>query len=89
MQGLPEHRNELAVPVMTQKPHFSSSHTDNLDNANKSSTSNEARGGTNEGRWSKMEHCNFLKALKDNGRDWKRVARLVMTRTSTQCRSHA
>ena len=48
-----------------------------------SSTSNEANGKTNEGRWSKFEHYNFLKALKSHGRDWKRVARTVQTRTST------
>lgn len=30
-----------------------------------------------------------MKALNDYGRDWKRVAREVQTRTSTQCRSHA
>lgn len=56
-----------------------------------SSTSNEnlPRTGINEGRWSKLEHYSFLKALRMNGRDWKKVARSVGTRTSTQCRSHA
>ena len=36
-----------------------------------------------------MEHLKFLNALKMHGRDWKKVARTVITRTSTQCRSHA
>ena len=62
-------------------------------NGDKSSTSQDMlsanRSGVNEGRWSKLEHCSFLKALKENGRDWKKVAKQVGTRTSTQCRSHA
>jgi len=36
-----------------------------------------------EGRWSKYEHANFLLALKKYGRDWKRVASAVFSRTST------
>ena len=89
------------IAARPQKSKFSSSQTDNADVGNRvdgnmggkgdacSSTSNENRGATNEGRWSKHEHHSFLKALKLHGRDWKRVARTVQTRTSTQCRSHA
>ena len=54
-----------------------------------SSSSREKGNNPNEGRWSKFEHFNFLKALKLHGRDWKKVAKTVCTRTSTQCRSHA
>ena len=82
---------EISAPAQKPKSKFSSSQTDNQEHMNRSSTSNDARAGgsTNEGRWSKFEHCSFLKALKQHGRDWKRVARTVQTRTSTQCRSHA
>ena len=45
--------------------------------------------GYRTGRWSRKEHYNFLKALKLFGKDWKKVQEYVITRTSTQARSHA
>jgi SHAQKYF class myb-like DNA-binding protein len=36
-----------------------------------------------------MEHVRFLEALKNYGKNWKKVEELVATRTSTQARSHA
>jgi SHAQKYF class myb-like DNA-binding protein len=41
------------------------------------------------GRWSLMEHIRFLEALKNYGKNWKKVEEQVATRTSTQARSHA
>lgn len=41
------------------------------------------------GRWSDDEHQAFLLGLARHGRDWKRVALDVQTRTSNQVRSHA
>ena len=41
------------------------------------------------GRWSLMEHVRFLEALKLYGKNWKKVEECVVTRTSTQARSHA
>jgi len=41
------------------------------------------------GRWTPAEHETFLKGLKVYGREWKKVARCVPTRTSAQIRSHA
>jgi len=64
-------------------------HQGNSGGLVQSSAEFDKYGGPNEGRWSKFEHCSFLKALKMFGRDWKRVARAVGSRTSTQCRSHA
>ena len=56
-------------------------------NCRESSSSFEIRSrndkNINEGRWSKYEHANFLLALKKYGRDWKRVASAVFSRTST------
>ena len=43
----------------------------------------------NTGRWTKEEHTKFLEAIKIHGRDWKKVQDYVVTRTSTQARSHA
>lgn len=41
------------------------------------------------GRWTKEEHTQFLDGIKSYGRDWKKVATVVATRSVQQCRSHA
>lgn len=46
-------------------------------------------GKINHGRWTNEEHEKFLEAIKIHGRDWKKVQGYVVTRTSTQARSHA
>ena len=35
------------------------------------------------GRWSLLEHVRFLEALKNYGKNWKKVEEHVATRTST------
>jgi SHAQKYF class myb-like DNA-binding protein len=46
-------------------------------------------GSEQTGRWTKMEHELFLRALKKFGKEWKRVAAMVGTRTVVQTRTHA
>ena len=41
------------------------------------------------GRWSEKEHYLFLLAVKEYGKDWKKIESFVKTRSSTQARSHA
>jgi len=41
------------------------------------------------GRWTREEHEAFLEGLKMHGREWKKVAQKITTRTSAQIRSHA
>jgi SHAQKYF class myb-like DNA-binding protein len=41
------------------------------------------------GRWTKEEHQAFLQGLKVYGREWKKVAKNIPTRSSAQIRSHA
>jgi SHAQKYF class myb-like DNA-binding protein len=41
------------------------------------------------GRWTDSEHQAFLQGLATYGREWKRVAQHIPTRTSAQVRSHA
>ena len=49
----------------------------------------KANAGINGGRWTQKEHQDFLVGLTLYGREWKRVARHIRTRTSAQIRSHA
>lgn len=44
---------------------------------------------TISGRWTAAEHEAFLQGLKVYGREWKKVATCIPTRTSAQIRSHA
>lgn len=41
------------------------------------------------GRWTKEEHNNFINAILKYGNDWKKVQQCILTRNSTQARSHA
>ena len=41
------------------------------------------------GRWTNQEQGAFIVGLKRYGRNWKRVQRLIKTRTLTQIRTHA
>ena len=41
------------------------------------------------GRWTKAEHLLFLSGLRIHGKEWKRVASHVQTRTVVQTRTHA
>lgn len=41
------------------------------------------------GRWTREEHSAFLSALKRHGKEWKKVAAKVKTRTVVQTRTHA
>lgn len=41
------------------------------------------------GRWTIREHIKFLDAIQIYGRNWVKVSRYIISRTSTQVRSHA
>jgi len=45
--------------------------------------------GQTSGRWTRAEHEAFIEGLKIHGREWKKVAVMIPTRTSAQVRSHA
>ena len=47
---------------------------------------NPDAGGLHNGRWTKLEHENFLIGLALYGREWKKVAAQIKTRTSAQVR---
>lgn len=50
---------------------------------------NRTSGHSTTGRWTADEHRLFLQGLAVHGREWKRVAANIATRTSAQVRSHA
>lgn len=52
-------------------------------------THRKGQTGMNGGRWTEKEHHSFLAGLRLYGREWKKVAGKIKTRTSAQIRSHA
>lgn len=49
------------------------------------SASSHSKGG----RWTSEEHAAFLEGIRLYGKDWRRVAQVVMTRSAVQTRTHA
>lgn len=49
----------------------------------------QLKSGQTSGRWTQQEHQAFLEGLRECGREWKKVAMRIPTRTSAQIRSHA
>lgn len=43
----------------------------------------------NKGRWSEKEHKRFIEAIIKFGNRWKKVQQIIITRSSSQARSHA
>lgn len=43
----------------------------------------------NTGRWSSEEHKVFLKGLNEHGKQWKKIAVMIKTRSVVQVRTHA
>ena len=41
------------------------------------------------GRWTKEEHEKFIEGILSYGNEWKKVQKIIKTRSSTQARSHA
>jgi SHAQKYF class myb-like DNA-binding protein len=44
---------------------------------------------TKTGRWTTEEHQKFLEAYEIFGKDWKKIAEFIGTRSNVQCRTHA
>ena len=40
------------------------------------------------GKWALMEQINFLKAIREYGKNWKKISNMVKTRSGIQLRSH-
>ena len=71
------------------------SEINNLQNSNlkekneKNSNSKEIKTQFNSGRWKEEEHKKFIEGILEYGNEWKKVQKIIKTRSSTQARSHA
>ena len=63
--------------------------TVNSDADNDSAVNRESTVEKSTGRWTIDEHEAFVRGLSLYGREWKRVAQIIPTRTAAQVRSHA
>lgn len=61
----------------------------NNDYISGSASASSSQKTQSSGRWTREEHEAFLEGLKEFGREWKKVAKRIRTRTSAQIRSHA
>lgn len=75
---------KMSVTTLTSAP----SKTPSKKNQKKPSK-NVPKEGQSTGRWTDDEHQAFLQGLHRYGREWKKVASHIPTRTSAQVRSHA
>ncbi|EQC39508.1 hypothetical protein SDRG_02947 [Saprolegnia diclina VS20] len=76
-----------AAAASSSTPMPSTTHV--MDVAKKLPSASKKHSGMNGGRWTDEEHESFLLGLNLYGREWKRVASKIKTRTSAQIRSHA
>jgi SHAQKYF class myb-like DNA-binding protein len=86
IQSSPETENttpqSLKIKIIENTNHiikFPSNEDDNI-------TSNSS---LKSGRWSEEEHQKFIEGILEFGNEWKKVQKIIKTRTSTQARSHA
>lgn len=52
-------------------------------------TTKKSVNGENTGRWTKEEHAAFIEGLNKHGKEWKKIANMIETRTVVQIRTHA
>eukprot|EP00511_Aplanochytrium_stocchinoi_P002446 CAMPEP_0204842958 /NCGR_PEP_ID=MMETSP1346-20131115/47694_1 /ASSEMBLY_ACC=CAM_ASM_000771 /TAXON_ID=215587 /ORGANISM="Aplanochytrium stocchinoi, Strain GSBS06" /LENGTH=417 /DNA_ID=CAMNT_0051982015 /DNA_START=757 /DNA_END=2008 /DNA_ORIENTATION=+ len=59
------------------------------NNGASSSSVKKVGSGENTGRWTKTEHECFVQGLDMYGKEWKKIANMIETRTVVQIRTHA
>ncbi len=82
--------SEVKTKIKNDSPRQSINET----NIQTSSSSNEEENNKtienfNNGRWTEEEHKKFLEGILEYGNEWKKVQKVIKTRSSTQARSHA
>jgi SHAQKYF class myb-like DNA-binding protein len=83
-------KNPSSSSSFTSTPHRTSEGADgNDDGDDEDEEGFIGTGQEHTGRWTKEEHELFLRALERYGKEWKKVAAMVKTRTVVQTRTHA
>ena len=82
------------VPNMENKEEKVENNLNENLEANNTSKDNEISDSNNSneyktGRWSKEEHEKFIEGILKYGNEWRKVQKIIKTRSSTQARSHA
>ena len=60
-----------------------------IENENENEKSDNINQTNSIGRWTKEEHEKFIEGILKFGNEWKKVQKIIKTRSSTQARSHA
>lgn len=85
--------SNLAPPTVSPMAPSSSNSGNGMNNCTStgklSKSTTKTQTGMNGGRWTEQEHQSFLAGLRLYGREWKKVASKIKTRSSAQIRSHA
>lgn len=63
--------------------------TEGSESPGRGSPSKSERSKSQTGRWTHEEHMLFLQGLELHGREWKKISKMIKTRTLVQIRSHA
>ncbi|GAX11455.1 hypothetical protein FisN_22Lh139 [Fistulifera solaris] len=84
-------RGRLPMPVPVESTLLLASNPKHKRAASAKTNKTKSRKKVNEstGRWTAEEHREFLRGLQIHGREWKKVATLIPSRSSAQVRSHA
>ena len=89
---LPPHQTRVnkrkRIPNVST-PIINSNDDSTMDLTNTGNTTSRYSSSGSTGRWTTQEHQAFVRGLALYGREWKRVALDIPTRTSAQVRSHA
>lgn len=84
--------------ITVEKPLSNTRRNENDEHEDPISVQNSINHGGEQrtGRWSRSERCNFINGkvvhivgLKEYGKEWKKLAKCVPTRTLTQIKTHA
>ncbi len=59
------------------------------DHGSKCALADDAGAGLGTGRWTELEHSLFLEGVRLCGKEWRKVAEHVKTRSAVQTRTHA
>lgn len=83
-------QESIQIRTLPEIPLLPSSTTNTTTtNSTNAGSKNLPSKNSSSGRWTNAEHVAFLAGLKIHGREWKKVAQNIPTRTSAQIRSHA